>query len=52
MLDTGYAGAMTETPATPPTEIDDAPEPDEAPPQPLEPSVTNPDADGTDDDPS
>jgi hypothetical protein len=38
---------MTETPVNP-TEPDTAPEPDEAPLPPLEPSVTNPDADGTD----
>jgi hypothetical protein len=42
---------MTETPV-PPTEPDDTPEPDEAPLPPLEPSVTNPDADGTDEVPS
>jgi hypothetical protein len=42
---------MTETPV-PPTEPDDIPEPDEAPLPPLEPSVTNPDADGTDEVPS
>ncbi|MFC5676144.1 hypothetical protein [Aeromicrobium endophyticum] len=38
---------MTETPVNP-TEPDTVPEPDEAPAPPLEPSVTNPDADGTD----
>ena len=42
---------MTET-SVPPTAPDDIPEPDEAPAPPLEPSVTNPDADGTDEVPS
>lgn len=47
----GYDTVMTET-SVPPTEPDDIPEPDEAPAPPLEPSVTNPDADGTDEVPS
>jgi hypothetical protein len=47
----GYDSAMTEN-SVPPTEPDDISEPDETPATPLEPSVTNPDADGTDDVPS
>lgn len=49
----GYERTMTETPVPPsdpddPTRSDGIPEPDESPAPPLEPSVTNPDADGTD----
>jgi hypothetical protein len=44
----GYATDMTENPTTPATDPDGIPEPDEAPVPPLEPSVTNPDADGID----
>jgi hypothetical protein len=48
----GYGRVMTETPE-PLTEPDNVPEPDEAPaPPPLEPSVTNPDADGVETVPS
>ncbi len=42
---------MTQTPE-PLTNPGETPDPDEAPLPPLEPSVTNPDADGTDADPS
>jgi hypothetical protein len=44
---TGYAGAMSESPTPPLPAPDDAPEA-----EPFEPSVTNPDADGIEDEPS
>lgn len=43
----GYAAPMTNTPVEPVADPDD-----DAQPEPLEPSVTNPDADGIDEVPS